>query len=533
MSTAALAAPRRGIVDRIRGNKWAVAAAVTFGTLMGTIDSSIINVALPHLKGTLSATTAEITWVSTGYIVASVIIMPLTAFLGARFGRKRIYMAGLVLFLIGSFFCGAARNLPVLVVFRILQGIGAGALQPTEQAILRDTFPPEEQGMAMGLYGFVIMLGPAVGPTLGGYIVDNWSWPWIFYINIPVGLIGLLMVWTFVEDPSYLVRHTGKIDWTGMGLLVVGLAALQTLLERGEENDWFQSPTNVMLAVVAGATLLFWIAHEIEVSNPSVNLRVFRDQTFASGTFMSAGLMSVLFSTIFLLPLYMQELLRYDAMQSGLALMPRSITMLIAIPIVGRFYNNLPPRGVIAFGLVVSGITCWMMSKFTLESSYYQIVLPQIFQGVGMACIFIPLTTVSLATIDKRTMSQATGVQNLVRQLGGSFGVAIFASLLTRFGNVARAGIIRNLPSSSPDVYGQVQMMTQGFMARGADLTTARARALGVLDMRVMGQSAMIGFEHAFALGAILFFCLVPMVLLLKVPPRTAGGQKAETHIEL
>ena len=251
-------------------NKWLIAIAVTFGTLMGTIDTSIVNVALPHLRGTLSATVEEITWVSTGYVVASVIIMPLTAWLGARFGRKRIYMAGLILFLIGSIFCGTARTLPVLVFFRILQGLGAGALQPTEQAILRETFPPHEQGMAMGLYGFAIVLGPALGPTLGGWIVDNYSWPWIFYINIPVGLLGLFMVWRVVHDPPYLVRVKGDVDYMGLSLLVLGLAALQTLLEKGEQNDWFASKLNVAYACVATCALVMFVVHELTTAKPIV-----------------------------------------------------------------------------------------------------------------------------------------------------------------------------------------------------------------------------------------------------------------------
>jgi DHA2 family multidrug resistance protein len=503
-----------GVPHTYPKNKWLIAAAVTFGTLMGTIDTSIVNVALPHLRGTLSATVEEITWVSTGYVVASVIIMPLTAWLGARFGRKRIYLAGLVLFLIGSYFCGAARTLPMLVFFRILQGLGAGALQPTEQAILRETFPPEEQGMAMGLYGFAIMLGPAVGPTLGGYIVDNYSWPWIFYINIPVGLLGLFMVWRVVHDPPYLVRVKGDVDYIGLGLLVVGLAALQTLLEKGEQNDWFESKLNVLYAVVATCALVMFIVQELVIDKPIVALRVLRNRSYTMGTLIGAVLGAVLFSTLFLLPVYMQDFLHYDATQTGLALMPRSLVMLVAIPIVGALYNKTSPRAVIAFGLLLGGYTCIQMSHFSLATSREEILIPQMLQGVALACIFIPLSTVALATIDRKRMSEATGLNNLVRQLGGSFGVAIFASLLGRYTNQAKSALGAHVTSADPAVMARLAMMKHG-LGSGVDAQTATDRALRLLDFQVSGQAAMLGFERAFFLGGLLFFVSIPMVLLL------------------
>ncbi len=511
-------------------NKWLIAAAVTFGTLMGTIDTSIVNVALPHLRGTLSATVEEITWVSTGYVVASVIIMPLTAWLGARFGRKRIYLAGLTLFLIGSFFCGAARTLPMLVVFRILQGLGAGSLQPTEQAILRETFPPNEQGMAMGLYGFAIMLGPAIGPTLGGYIVDNYSWPWIFYINLPVGAVGLFMVWRVVHDPPYLHRVQGKVDYLGMGLLVAGLGALQTLLEWGEKDDWFESRWNVAMAMVAVAALVMFVVHELTVDEPAVNLRVLKNRSLSTGTVIGAVLGAVLFSTMFLLPVYMQEFLRYDAMQTGLALMPRSLVMLVTIPIVGAIYNRTSPRLVIAFGLGLGAFTCFQMSRFNLQTSREQILVPQMIQGVALACIFIPLSTVALATIDRRRMSDATGLNNLVRQLGGSFGVAIFASLLGRFTIQAKAVLGTHVSMGDPGVYARLQAMQATFEASGIDAQTAAARALRMLDGQVGGQAAMLGFEKAFMLSGLIFLCSMPLVFLLE-DGRHAAARGDHEHI--
>ncbi len=514
-------------------NKWVIAAAVTFGTLMGTIDTSIVNVALPQLRGTLSATVQEITWVSTGYVVASVIVMPITAWLGSRFGRKRIYLAGLLLFLLGSLLCGTARSLAPLVIFRIMQGLGAGALQPTEQAILRETFPPHEQGMAMGLYAFAIMIGPMIGPTLGGYIVDNYSWPWIFYINMPVGALGLFMVWRFVEDPPYLERTKGNVDWWGLGLLVVGLASLQTLLEQGEQDDWFTSSKNVALACVGVSTIVMFVLHELYVDEPIVNLRVLSNRSFSTGTVIGAILGMVLFSTLFLLPVYMQEFLRYNAMQTGLALMPRSITMLVTIPIVGALYNKLSPRLVIAAGLTLGGITCLMMSRFTLQTSKEAILIPQLIQGVALALIFIPLSTVSLATMDKRRMGQATGLNNLVRQLGGSFGVAIFAASLERFMHEAKASLVTHLAATDPLVQQRLIAMRAGMMKDGVDLPTASARALSLLDAQVSGQAAVLGFEKAFYVAGLLFFCAIPFVALLDNPDMSKKPDPEHAAVEI
>jgi DHA2 family multidrug resistance protein len=483
------------------------------------------HVALPHLRGTLSATVEEITWVSTGYIVAAVIIMPLTAWLGMRFGRKRIYMAGLILFLVGSFFCGAARSLTTLVIFRILQGMGAGALQPTEQAILRETFPPKEQGMAMGLYGFAIMLGPAIGPTLGGYIVDNYSWPWIFYINLPVGALGLVMVWRIVHDPPYFERVKGGVDWTGMALLVIGLGALQTLLEQGEQYNWFESKLNVAYAAVAVSSLVMFVVWELTVEKPAVNLRVLKNRSLATGTAIGAVLGAVLFSTLFLLPIYMQEFLGYDAMQTGLALMPRSLVMLVTIPIVGALYNKTSPRMVISFGLALGAFTCFQMSRFTLLTSNQEILIPQMIQGVALACIFIPLSTVALATIDRKRMSDATGLNNLVRQLGGSFGVAIFAALLTRYTVDARVGLVAHVPVGDPNVMQRLQGMQTMLMSHGLDAVTARARAIGMLDGLVEIQSSMLGFDRAFFMAGLVFAVSVPLVILLDDGRRHAAAK--------
>jgi DHA2 family multidrug resistance protein len=371
------------------------------------------------------------------------------------------------------------------------------------------------------------MIGPAIGPTLGGYIVDNFPWPWIFYINVPIGIAGLVMVARVVHDPPYLQRTREGADWIGLALLVVGLAALQTLLEQGEQNDWFESRLNVLYGCVATSSLVMFVVHELTTERPIVNLRVLSDRSFATGTAMGAVLGAVLFSTLFLLPVYMQEFLHYNAMQTGLALMPRSIAMLVTIPFVGALYNRLSPRLFIAFGLSLGAITCVMMSHFTLQTSREEILWPQVLQGVALACIFIPLSTVALSTIDRRRMSEATGLNNLVRQLGGSFGVAIFASQLGRFIHTAKATLSTHLAVTDPNVQERLGAMRAG-LGRGVDVTTASERALRVLDGQVSAQAAMLGFEKAFYVGGLLFAFSIPLVLLLKAPKVGVAAPKAE-----
>ena len=441
-------------------NKWLVTVSVTFGTLMGAIDSSIVNVAVPHLKGSLGATTEEITWVTTGFVIATVLVMPLTAFLGRLFGQKRVYMTALALFVIGSGLCGIARSLTSLVLFRIVQGLGAGALQPTEQAILRQTFPPEEQGMAMALFGMAVMIGPAVGPSLGGYIVDHYSWPWIFYINLPVGVFALFMVQRFVQEPEDIraanlaaaAQQRKNIDWAGIGLLAMGLASMQYVLEEGQRNNWFESQLITGLALLALFALAAFVIRELTAPVPAVNLSLFKDPIFLSGTLVGAVMFAMLLSLTFLLPVFMQELLGFTAMQSGLALMPRSLAMMVAMPIVGRLYNRVSPRLFVAFGIFLFFISAVMMSHYTLDTTSADVVLVLAIQGVAFACLFIPLTTVALSTIPRPKLSDATGLNSLLRQIGGSIGLATFASLMPRYFMQAMYGILPHFVAGRPQV---------------------------------------------------------------------------------
>ncbi|HKO55017.1 MAG TPA: DHA2 family efflux MFS transporter permease subunit [Thermoanaerobaculia bacterium] len=519
-------------------NKWLVTVSITFGTLMGAIDASIVNVAVPHLTGALGVTVEQITWVTTGFVIATVMVMPLTGFLARLFGQKRVYLASLVLFIIGSALCGMAHTLPLLVFFRILQGLGAGALQPTEQAILRQTFPPHEQGMAMALFGMAVVLGPAFGPTLGGYIVDNYSWPWIFFINVPIGVLSVLMVTRFVHEPEDVRAALHKaaeaqrrnMDWAGIGLLVVGLGSMQYVLEEGNRNDWFASGEIRIITLMAFVSLAALLIRELSAPVPAVDLTLFKDVVFSSGTIIGAVMFAMLMAITFLLPLFMQTLLGFTATQSGIALMPRSLTMMLVMPIVGRMYNKVSPRATVAFGILLFAYTAWLMGHYTLQTGQHDIVHVLIIQGVAFSCLFIPLTTMALSTIPRHRLPDATGLNSLLRQTGGSIGLAVFATLLGRYAAHARDAMLSSVTTSRPEVLQRVQAITRSMMARGMDAANARSAATRMLDLQVRRQAMVLSFEKLFYLSGILFVLVLPLVFLLRAPK---SAEPVEVHMEM
>ncbi len=505
-------------------NKWIVTLSVTFGTLMGTIDASIVNVALPHIRGSVGATLDEITWITVGFVIASVIVMPLTGFLGRQFGQKRVYLAALGIFIIGSALCGLARSLETLVLFRVVQGLGAGALQPTEQAILRQTFPPEEQGMAMALFGMAIVAGPAAGPTLGGYIVDQYSWPWIFFINLPVGLLGIVMVTTFVrEDPdirqanrSLAERQRRSLDWLGIVLLCVGLSTLEYVLEEGARDDWFESATICGCLAISLVTLAAFVVRELTAPAPAVDLRLFKDQSFLSASLIGAVQFAMLMANMFLLPVFMQELLGYTALQSGLVMLPRAAVMLIMNPIVGSLYGKISARLVVGNGIVWVAAGSFLMSRFTLDTGDGAIIVGIIIQGIGFSCLFAPLTAAALTNIPKHRLTDATGLNSLLRQMGGSTGLAVFATLLTRFGTQAKSAVATHVTELRPEVYDRYSQLTQGFVSQGFDLASAHPAALQVLTGQAIRQGMILSFRKDFFLAGLVFLCVLPLLVFLK-----------------
>jgi DHA2 family multidrug resistance protein len=538
MTTAVSALPAAAIAARPVTNKWLVTISVTFGTLMGAIDASIVNVALPHLRGAVGATLQEITWITTGFAIATVIVMPLTAFLGRLFGQKRVYMVSLALFVVASALCGMASTLTQLVLFRVLQGFGAGALQPTEQAILRQTFPPEEQGTAMALFAMAVMIGPAVGPTLGGWIVDNFHWSWIFFINLPVGALGLFMVWRFVHEPEDVraanaagaALQRKNMDWLGIALLAIGLASLQFLLEEGQQKDWFESPLIAACGVVSALALVLFVWRELVAPVPAVNVRLFKDKLFTSGSVIGAVMFAILLSSMFLLPVFMQELLGFTAMQSGLALMPRTLVMMATVPIIGRLYGKVSARLLIAIGLTLVSAGALWISQVTLQTTTSGITHPIMLQGVGFAFLFVPLTTAALSEIPRTKLADATGLNSLLRQVGASMGLAVFASLLSRYAVHAKAAIAAHVTLDRPEVQERLSALVGGFQARGFDPVSAREAGLRALDGMVMRQAMVLAFEKVLFLSGILLLCALPLLWFLKVKRHAASRPQ---HIEM
>jgi MFS transporter, DHA2 family, multidrug resistance protein len=497
-------------------HKWVVAGTVLTGTIMAVLDSSIVNVALPDMRGTLGATVDQITWVVTGYILANVIVMPIVGLLSARFGRKNFFMGSVLLFTAASMMCGLARSLPLMVAFRVLQGIGGGVIITVPQAILRETFPAEEQGLAMGIYGMGVVLAPAIGPTLGGWLTDRYAWPWIFYINVPIGILNILLVTRFIEDPPYLIREKGRIDWAGLALMTSGLGALQLMLEEGQSKDWFSSALIVYLSIIGVVGVALFIWQELRIQRPAVDLRILKNVSFSSATALGGVLGMGLYGALFLLPLFLQNLLGYPALKSGLALMPRSLAMAVIMPLSGRFYNRLGPRLLVGVGLLVSAFSFWDLSHLTLQIGFWDIFWPQVWQGVGFGLIFVALSTAALATIEKPQMTAASGLYNVVRQVFGSVGLAISATQLTASTTRYQQILGQHVTSYDFATRHWLQAVTGGMMAAGADSYTAFRRALGILDLDILRQAAVLAYNHVFLLITGLFLLSLPLVLFLR-----------------
>lgn len=505
-------------------NKWVVAGTVLIGTIMAVLDSSIVNVALPDMRGTLGASVDEITWVITGYILSNVIIMPIVSMLSSRFGRKNFYLVSIGSFTLASMGCGLSTTLGAVIFWRIIQGIGGGVLITVSQAILRETFPPEEQGVAMGIYGLGVVLAPAFGPTLGGWITDQYSWPWVFFINVPIGILNIFMVMRFIEDPDYLVRRKGSIDWSGLALLTIGLGSLQLMLENGEKDNWFDSHFITWLAVTAGVGIVVFIWREMRARAPAVDLRLFKNSAFTSATSIGAILGLGLYAALFLLPLFLQNTLGYTAMESGLVLMPRGLAMAVLMPLAGRAYNRVGPRILVGVGLVVSAYSFWALSVLTTQVGFWDLFWPQMWQGVGFGMIFVALSTAALATVDKPRMTSAAGLYNVVRQVAGSVGVAVSATELTSGTSRYHDIIIQHVTANDPQTRHWLAMVAGGMQAAGSDAYTASKQALALLDAKIYQQAAVIAYNHVFVLITILFVITIPLVMFLKGVEHAAGA---------
>ncbi|PTL74995.1 DHA2 family efflux MFS transporter permease subunit [Vitiosangium sp. GDMCC 1.1324] len=541
MSEAAATVP----AARTAMDKWLITLSVSFGTLMATVDSAIVNVAMSQIRSSIGATVQEITWTSTSFIIATVLVLPLTGFFSRLFGQKRTYLSCLALFILSSFLCGLASNLPLLVFFRALQGLGAGALIPTEQAILRQTWPPEEQGMAMGVFSVVITVGPAVGPTLGGYIVDNFHWSWIFFINLPIGLIGFLLVWRFVEEPEDVLAanraaaalQRRNMDWAGIGLMWVGLATLQFVLEEGQRQDWFESTEITVCTLVACFTLAAFVLRELSAVAPAVELRLFKEPVFASGAVLGAVMFFILIANSFLMPLFMQEMLGFTAMQSGMALMPRTLVMIAVMPIVGRLYNRISPRVLIAVGLFIIGLGVYRMVDVSLDTGREDIMAAVMLQGLGTSLLFVPLNIVVFDKVERARMADAAGLNALMRQIGSSVGLALFATLMTRYTAQAQVGLSAHMVAERPELPERLSAAVSGLVAGGIEGFEATEGGLRLLAGTLQRQAALLAFNQLFTLSALLFAVALPLLGFLWLSPghkpRQASPEEAQKEVHM
>jgi DHA2 family multidrug resistance protein len=507
--------------------KWVIAGTVMIGNIMAVLDSSIVNVALPEMAGNLGATIEEITWVVTGYILANVLVMPIVGMLSARFGRKRLYLTAIALFTVASMGCGLAGSLSAMVACRALQGLSGGVLITVPQAILRESFPPAEQGVAMGVYGMGVVLAPAIGPTLGGWLTDQYSWPWVFYINVPIGVLNLFMVQRLIEDPPYLERNRAPIDVAGLGLMIVGLGALQLMLEEGERNDWFESGFIVRLAVLAAVGLVGFVWRELTTRRPAVDLSILGNVRFSAATVMGGIMGAGLSGVLFILPLFLQNLLGYTAMDSGLALMPRSLAMLVAMPLAGRLYNRAGPQLMVGAGLACIAWGYWDLADLTTNTGFWDLAWPQVWQGVGFSLLFAALSTSALAAVRRERMTAATGLYNVVRQVMGSIGIAVIATMLTHGQAAYHAILAEDMRPAAARRW--LAMLTAAAGRTGADPLAAHQRALELLDQQVRAQATVLAYNHIFAFVAAAFVLVAPLTLLL---PRSSGTDRIEVAVD-
>lgn len=488
---------------------------VMLPTLIEIVDTSVVNVALDHIRGSLSAGVDESTWTITSYLVSNAIIIPITGWLSRVFGRKRYLIFSIALFTLSSFFCGAAWNLQSLVFFRVMQGIGGGALQPISQSILLESFPPRQHGMAMAVFGVGIMFGPILGPLLGGWITDNWSWHWIFYINIPIGIISILMAMLFIKDPHYMKRTAMKIDYWGLALLVIGLGSLQIVLDKGQRENWFSSDLIFWLSIVSGAALLLFVIVELFAEHPVVDIRTFRNLSFSTGNIVMFFTFFSLFATIVLLPLYLQSLMGYTATLAGMVLGPGGVAALIAMPLAGRLVTKVNPKGLLASGLAICAYATHLMSHFNLYADFDTLVWPRIVLGLGIGLIFIPLTTLTLSTIKKENMGNATGIYNLLRNLGGSFGVAFVTTVIARREQFHQFRLVERLSPFDRTYQAALSRSSQAMQYKGFGVLSHQA-GQGVIYGELLRQASMLSFNDAFRIVSIIIFCALPLVLLIK-----------------
>jgi DHA2 family multidrug resistance protein len=509
-------------VETHPANKWIVAFTVMLPTFIEIMDISVVNVSLPHIQGSLSAGLDEVTWILTSYLVSNAVIIPISGWLSSIFGRKRYLIFSLILFTASSLLCGFAFSLAVIIIARIFQGIGGGGLQPISQAILLESFPAEERGLAMAFFGMGVVLAPIVGPVLGGWLTDTWNWRWVFYINLPAGILAVALVFLFVHDPAYIHRRHVKIDGWGLFLLTIGLGCLQIVLDKGQRKDWFSSDFIVTFSLISGAALILFLATELRSPHPVVNLRIFKDRSFAIGNLIMFTGFFCLFGSIVLLPLYLQNLMGYTAFWAGLVLGPGGIAAFLIMPLAGLMMKkNVSPRLLLAVGLIVSAASLYLMSGFNLDASFGAVALPRIIQGFGLGLFFVPLSAATFAGVRNEETGNASGIFNLLRNLGGSFGVAFCTTVLARRTQLHQTFLAEHVTPYNPSFqhyYHQIQQWLQIHQPRFA----GPSAALAAIYRLVWRQAHMLAFNDTFWILALATAALVLLTIFFRQQPDTA-----------
>jgi len=503
-----------------------IAFTVMLPTLIEIIDTSIVNVSLDHIRGSLSAGYDEATWTITAYLVSNAIVIPMAGWLAKLIGRKNYQIASIALFTFSSFMCGSAWSLNSLIFFRILQGIGGGGLVPISQSILLESFPREKHGQAMAIFGLGAMLGPIVGPLLGGWITDTLSWRWIFYINIPIGIIAIIMNVIVIQDPPYMQRQKMKIDYWGLAFLAIGLGSLQYVLDKGESDDWFDSNVIIAFSIVSLLSLTLLVINEYFSDHPIVNLKVFKDRTFTSGATVMFFVFLNLFGSIVLLPIFLQLMMGYTSFYAGLVLGPGGLATLLAMPIVGKFIGKVDPKRFLLVGITVCALSTYMMSNFTLQTDFWTFVWPRVALGFGMGMTFIPLTTLTLSHIPKERMTEATSLYNLLRNLGGSVGIAFTTTMLSRRAQLHQTRLVEHLSPFDPayqEAHARIaaSLAAKGLPAAGAD---------GMMYRELIRQSMTMAFTDAFFAICILILCMLPLVMLMRRGTPAPGSAPPAAH---
>ena len=507
---------------RPRHNPWAIALTVTLATFMEVLDTSIANVALPHIAGSLGSSQEEATWVLTSYLVSSAVVLPISGWLSNRFGRKRFYMTCVALFTISSVLCGFAPTLPILIVCRILQGAGGGGLAPSEQAILADTFSIEKRGQAFALYGMAVVVAPAIGPTLGGWITDNYNWHWIFFINLPIGLFSLWLTNRMVEDPPHVTsaKPTGRVDFTGLALVASGVGCLEFFLDKGQEKDWFGDPTIRLFAILAVVLLTWFVIWEWRHPDPIVDLKLLKNRNFGTAVFLQLILGMVLFGSTVLIPQYLQILLGYTAERAGMVLSPGGFVLMVMMVVTGRSMGKMDPRVMVAIGYLAVAAGLYNLTRLSLDSSFGTVTLWRALQVIGLPFVFIPISTLNYVGVPRSKSNQISSLSNFARNMGGSAGTALLTTFIARTAQTHQQQLTSNVVSGSVSYMSYIASISA--MLRTAGLSSAQAgqMAVGYAYQQLLRQASMLSYQNAFFVLAVSIACLTPLPFLMRLPPK-------------